>query len=67
MSLSDCWNCFDTVMRSIHQTGSSTGVQVHDKYSRKPSREKSLSFPYLTARLATVCLHLIECDLNGDA
>ena len=33
MWLSEFWNCFDNVMRSIHQTGSNTGVQVQNRYS----------------------------------
>jgi hypothetical protein len=31
MWLPEFWNCFDNVMRSIHQTGSNTGVQVQNR------------------------------------
>jgi hypothetical protein len=39
MWIPEFWNCFDNVMRSIHQTGSNTGVQVQNRYSRNPSHQ----------------------------
>jgi hypothetical protein len=67
MWLPEFWNCFDNVMRSIHQTGSKTGGQVQNMNTRNPSRQRGSVAALLTVRLATVWPQLIECSLNGDA